>query len=104
MKKLPPVLIAFLQALGLVTYCCLVGLLFWRGNQWFGKMPNYLGPVLFLTLFVVSAVISALIVMGYPFLLFWEKKKTRQALKLVAYTVLWLIGFIFLLMTLIIIL
>lgn len=88
--------IAFWQALGLVIYCGLVGLLFWRGEQWFGPARFFLGPVLFLVLFVVSALISALIVLGYPFVLFWEKKKTIEALKLVIYTTAWMMFFIFL--------
>ena len=48
---------------------------------------------MFLVLFVVSALISALIVLGYPFLLFWEKKKTKEALHLVVCTTLWIAFF-----------
>lgn len=88
--------VAFLQALGLVIYCGLVGLLFWRGSVWFGTISNPLGSALFLVLFVASALISALLVLGYPFILFWEKKQTVEALKLVGYTTAWLIFFVFL--------
>jgi len=89
--------IAFLQALGLVVYCGLVGLVFWKGGDWFGKPPHlFFGPVMLLVLLVASALISALIVLGYPFILFWEKKKTVKALRLVVYTVAWLVFFIFL--------
>ena len=89
--------IAFLQAVGLVVYCGLVGLLFWKGSDWFGKPPHlFLGPVMFLVLFVVSALISALIVLGYPFFLFWEKKKIKEALRLVVCTTLWIVFFFFL--------
>ena len=88
-------LIAFGQALGLAIYCSLVGLLFWRGNQWFGRIPNYWGPLLFLILFVTSALISALLVLGYPIILFWKKKQVMKALRLVAYTTCWLVFFIF---------
>ena len=95
-KKFSLPFLAFWQALGLVIYCGLVGLLFWRGETWFGPMLSFLGPVLFLVLFVVSALISALIVLGHPFILFWEKKQTIKALKLVVYTIAWLIFFIFL--------
>ena len=87
--------IAFLQAVGLIIYCSLIGLLFWQGNQWFGPVQGFLGPVLFLVLFVASALISALLVLGYPFILFWEKKKTGKALRLVLYTTAWLIFFTF---------
>jgi hypothetical protein len=88
--------IAFLQALGLVLYCSLVGILFWQGERWFGPPFSFLGPALFLVLFVVSALISALLVLGYPFFLFWEKKKTTKALELVIFTIAWLVVFIFL--------
>ena len=89
----------FFQALGIVIYCGLVGLIFWRGNQWFGKMNNYLGPVLVLTLLSVSVLVCGLLAFGYPVMLFWDEKKTKDALKLVGYTAAWLLGFIFLILT-----
>lgn len=88
--------VAFLQAFGLVLYCSLVALLFWKGNDWFGRMPNYLGPFLFLVLFSTSALVSALLTLGYPVYLFWVKKQRSKGLKLVTYTTSWLIGFIIL--------
>ncbi len=105
-KKRKPSLcfIAFLQAFGVNLYCGLVSLIFWRGNDWFGPIRGYLGPVLFLTLFVVSALISALIVLGYPVFLFWEKKERLQAIKLTAYTASWLLSFVILIISLILIL
>src|SRR4030042_823170 len=68
--------IAFFQALGLLFYCGLVGLLFWRGEKWFGPISYYWGPLFFLVLFIVSALICALIAFGYAFILFWERKQT----------------------------
>jgi len=94
MKKLSLPFIAFLQAFGLVLYCSLAGLLFWQGNTWFGPMNNPLGPVLMLSLLVVSVLICALIAGGYPFLLFWNKKNTKEALTIVAYTAGWLLLFV----------
>lgn len=95
--------LSFFQALGIVIYCGLVGLIFWRGNQWFGKMNNYLGPVLVLTLLSVSVLVCGLLAFGYPVMLFWDEKKTRDALKLVGYTAAWLLGFIFLILTILLI-
>jgi len=86
-------LISFLQAFALTIYCSLVAVLFWRGNKWFGKVPNYLGPLLFLILFSTSALICSLLTLGYPAVLLWQKKKTDQAIKLVIYTTGWLILF-----------
>lgn len=91
-------LIAFLQAAGLIGYCSLVALLISQGNRLFGKVPNYLGPLLFLVLFSTSALICAIITLYYPFILFWQKKQTNQALKVIVYTVGWLIMFIFLIL------
>lgn len=82
--------ISFLQALGLFVYCTAVAMLIWNGNKLFGSVAvNPIGPMLFLTLFVTSALICALIVGAYPFILFWDKKKTKEAVKLVVYTALW---------------
>jgi len=94
MKKLSSSLIGFIQALGLSIYCALVGVIFWKGNTWFGKANNLIGSFTMLSLFVVSALICALIALGYPFIIFWDKKNTKQALKLVIYTACWLVLFV----------
>ena len=86
--------IAFLQAVGLVVYCSLVGLLIWRGEKWFGPVTSFFGPVLFLVLFVVSALICGFLALGYPIYLFWEKKQRTQALKIAAATTAWLLFFV----------
>jgi len=95
-KKLSLSFIAFLQALGLVLYCSLVGLLMWQGENIFGPPYTFLGPAMFLILFVASALISALLILGYPFILFWEKKRLVEALKLVVFTIGWLLFFVLL--------
>jgi len=94
--------IAFFQALGLMTYCSLVALLIWRGNELFGRMPSYLGPLVGLILFSTSALVCALITLGYPFVIFWIKKKPLEGLKLVIYTTEWLIFFTVFVLTLLI--
>lgn len=86
---------SFLQSVGLVSYISLVSVIFWKGNEWFGNMNGYLGPLLVLSIFAVSALVCALITLGYPFLL-WQKGKGGTALNLVAFTALWTIGFILL--------
>ncbi len=93
-EKLSLKLIGFLQALGLIVYCGLVSLLFWRGGNLFGPSPSFWGPLLVIVLFSTSALIAALLTLGYPFVLFWKKKQTMQALKLVGYTAVWLVFFI----------
>jgi hypothetical protein len=76
------------QALGVVVYCSLVGLIFWRGDKWVGS-AGYAGSVMVLILFVVSALICALIVFYKPYNLFFLGKK-RQAIDLVLSTTSWL--------------
>jgi hypothetical protein len=95
LKKLSLPFIAFLQAAGLMLYIILVGTIVLHGDQWFGKMANLFGPILFLTLFSTSALICGLITFSYPFLLFWEHKEPREALRLIFYTTLWLAVFVF---------
>jgi len=92
-----PCFISFIQALVLSIYCGIVALLMWQGENLFGKMTNFLGPVLFLILFVASALICGLIVLGYPIYLFWQKKERVLALKIIGYTAGWLVFFIILL-------
>ncbi|MEA2020643.1 MAG: hypothetical protein U9M98_02900 [Patescibacteria group bacterium] len=100
MKKPSLPFIGFLQALGVFFYCGLVALFFWKGNEVFGVAPNYLGPLLVLLLFVLSALICALIVLGYPIKLFWEKGEPKSALRLVAYSAAWVFFFLIFLLAL----
>ena len=92
-----PCFISFIQALSLFAYCGIVALLIWQGENLFGKMTSFWGPVLLLVLFAASALICALIVLGYPIYLFWQKKERVLALKIASYTAGWLIFFIILL-------
>lgn len=94
--------IAFLQATGVATYIGLISLIFIQGENLFGNTPNYFGPLLFLLLFVFSALITSLMVFYYPAILFWEKKKVKKSLKIVLYTALWLLGYFLTTLTLII--
>jgi len=84
-----PVILGFLQALGVTLYCSLVGVIFWKGNEIFGKVDRYVGPVMFLLLFIASAMICGLMVFYQPYLLFFDGKK-KEALKTVVNTAAWL--------------
>ncbi len=96
MLKRSPSFVAFLQATAITVYCGLVGLLMWQGESLSGKVNNFLGPVLFLVLFVVSAVICSLIYFGFAFVTFWDKKDLRSSIKVVFYTTTWLVFYVFL--------
>lgn len=89
---------AFLQSLGLFLYCSLIAFFMSRFPVWFGKVPNYFGPLLFLALFSTSALVCGVLTLGYPIYVFWEMKKTKEALKLVGLTALWSVFFVFLLL------
>lgn len=91
--KISPAFVAFLQALGLFIYCILIGVLFYRGEDWFGPMTHFLGPIFFLLLFVGSALICAFLSLAYPIYLFWEKKQRTKALTIAGYTAAWLLVF-----------
>jgi len=91
-----PLFIGFLQSLGLSLYISLIALVIWNGETWFGRIGNFLGPILFLSLFVVSAIICALIALAYPFIVFWDRKNTKEAMKMVFYTAGWLTFFVLL--------
>jgi mannose/fructose/N-acetylgalactosamine-specific phosphotransferase system component IID len=83
-------LVGLEQAGMMAGYIGAVGLLFWQGNQWFGRVGAYWGPVLFLVLFVVSALMSTLIVFYYPYLLAFERDLKKEAVEVVAWTAGWL--------------
>ncbi|PIR43840.1 hypothetical protein COV24_00565 [candidate division WWE3 bacterium CG10_big_fil_rev_8_21_14_0_10_32_10] len=95
-KKLSIEMVAFFQALGVLVYIACVSVLFWQGNNLFGNVPNYMGPLLFLLLFASSALICTLLVLGYPIKLFWLENKKKEALKLLVYTSLWMVAFVLL--------
>lgn len=78
---------AFFQALGLVFYCTLVATLLLNGERLFGSMDKtpILGPILFLSLLVVSALTCGLIAFTLPFRIFWDEKNTKEAIKLIIY-------------------
>ncbi|OGJ22461.1 hypothetical protein A2969_02435 [Candidatus Woesebacteria bacterium RIFCSPLOWO2_01_FULL_42_67] len=95
-KNISLPLLGFLQGLGVAAYCSLVGFFMIHANTWFPIPQVFFGPAPFLMLFVVSALITALIVFYKPYLLFFEKKQKTQALQLVVYTTAWIAIFLFL--------
>lgn len=81
---------SFLQALGVVLYTSGVSYLMLNGESLFGKMKNFWGPLLFLMLFIVSALITSMLVFGRPVYLYFEGKK-KEGITLLFYTAGWLI-------------
>lgn len=80
-------------ALGEGAYIFLVALIIRNGDQLFGNSPGVLGIIAFLTLFVVSAAISGALILGKPTLLYLEGKK-KLAIQHFALTLLWMLLFL----------
>ena len=81
--------IAFLQATGLVIYLILISLFFIFITPKFNNSnEQFYAPILMLLLFVISAVISALLFLGKSAVLFWDKKY-KESFTLIGWTVGW---------------
>lgn len=89
-----PWLIGLLQTTGFLGYVALVAAIMLNGARWFGTPNTILGPMLFMSLFVFSAITCASIFLAYPFYLFWEKKNLKKAISVIASSVIWLFVFI----------
>lgn len=101
LNKKSTVCVSFIQSIFLTAYIFLIGFFMVNANNWFGPMNKtpILGPVLFLTIFVLSAIISASLVLAYPFYTFWIKKDLSKAAKILIQTVFWLIFYLLLFLT-----
>lgn len=81
----------FLHAAGVVAYITIIAWTIFNGEKFFGVIDQqWWGPVLFLLLFVVSALITSLLVLGKPILLYAEGKR-REGIILLFATASWLI-------------
>lgn len=89
MKKSKLISCGFLNSVGVLVYIALVSFALNNGEKLFGKMPGVQGPVALLMLFVLSAAVTGLLVLGRPIYLYFEGAKT-EAVKLLFYTVGWL--------------
>jgi hypothetical protein len=81
--------LGFLQATGLVCYIFVIVTFLTNVTKNFNKnSAEFMAPIIMLLLFVISAVICALLVLGRAGVLFWEKKYS-EAFTLVAWTIGW---------------
>lgn len=81
---------SFLSSLGALAYITFVALLMQNGEIIFGKFTNILGPITFLLLFVVSALVVGALILGKPFMLYLDDKK-KEAMSLFFTTACWLV-------------
>jgi len=87
-KKL--VLVSILNSLGALAYIVLVVLFLNNAQSIFGKADNFFAGVIMLTLFVLSALITSLLILGRPAMLYFDGQK-KQGVELLLYTVLILV-------------
>ncbi len=93
MTKLKLVWQSAISAVGVLAYVMLIAWIMSNGEKLFGKMDNFIGPVVFLLLFVFSATVTGLLVLGRPVYLLLSGQK-NNAVKLFFYTLLWMLIFV----------
>jgi len=75
---------SFLNAFGTGAYIAMVAWVMFHGEKVFEKMPELIGPIAFLMLFVLSAAVTGSLVLGKPLLMYLDdqKKEAVQAVRL----------------------
>jgi hypothetical protein len=77
---------AALNALGVGVYIFIVALFFKNAKDIFGPRDNSLiDPIIFLLLFVFSALVTSSLILGKPIMLYLEGAK-KEGVKLLVYT------------------
>ena len=89
MKKINPILASFIHAVGTALYVIAVAFFMTNAPMFFGKGPSALSLAAFLMLFVLSAAITGLLILGKPAILFLEGAK-KQAIAMLMMTIAWL--------------
>lgn len=85
---------SFVNAVGTIIYVALVTLAMRIGGEIFGKVDNnFIGPIVFLLLFVLSATVTASLILGQPIWWYLNNQKI-EALKLFGMTLAWIALFI----------
>ena len=85
--------IGFLQALGVMLYTMLIGILFKTLESYNIEPEGFIGISAMLFLLVISAAITVSLVFGYSAYL-CANKKVKDGLKLFGYTMVWAIIFL----------
>ena len=93
MKLSDFILKSFINALGVFIYVLAVAWTLFNVKELFGEPPGLFIPVFMLLLFIISATITGLLVLGKPIVLYLNNHK-KAALTLLLATVAWLIIFL----------
>ncbi|OGD91296.1 hypothetical protein A3D07_01385 [Candidatus Curtissbacteria bacterium RIFCSPHIGHO2_02_FULL_42_15] len=95
LEKEKPTTIGLCQSLGVTVYCGLVALLFNFLTKAIPSGPGFFGFFFMLILLVFSAAITGTMVFGYPAYLALVKNKIKEALTILAFTLLYSLVIIF---------
>ena len=87
--KEKPTTIGLCQALGVTVYCGLVAVLFNYLTKAIPSGPGFFGFFFMLILLVFSAAVTGSVVFGYPVYLALAKNKIKEALTILAFTLLY---------------
>jgi hypothetical protein len=93
MKKSDYLLKSFISAGGVFVYTSVVAWLGFNSQRIFGKTTDFLAPLFILLLFVISASITGLLVLGKPIHLYLNGLK-KEAFILLFATLVWLAIFL----------
>lgn len=80
---------SFVQAFLTGLYIAIVAWVMFHAQFLFGKVTNFLAPLLILLLLVISATVTSLLVLGKPIQMYLEGAK-KEAVQLLVATVVWL--------------
>jgi hypothetical protein len=93
MKKSEYILKSLINAVGVLIYVSIVAWLLFNGEHVFDNKPSFLIPLFMLLLFIISASITSLLVLGKPIHLYLSGFK-KEALTLLFATLIWLAIFV----------
>jgi hypothetical protein len=89
-KKPSPAFLGFLQATGVAVYLVLIAVFFANAQYWVDTTKaEFYAPIMMLLLFMISAVITATLVLGKAGVLFWNKQY-KEAFTLLGWTLGWM--------------
>lgn len=81
---------SFLNSFAALVYIVIVATLIQNGDRIFGKMTNLWGPIAFLLLFTLSALVVGGLVLGKPLMLYLDNQK-KEAIRMLLATGGWLL-------------
>ena len=93
MTKSKLILLSLINSVGTFVYIILVALFFTHGSKIFGQADNLWGGIIILMLFVFSALIVGLLILGRPIILYLNDLR-KEGVQLLIYTMITLLLFL----------